>query len=379
MSTSDLDDTSTLESIIALQQVHEPDRVHVAPAKRVEKSDPSMSSMRFSTLHGSPKTARTINFNEFAYDGSRLDQLGSFGMTRSLSRSGSVSTSTTTAVPLSLSQKPSLAPRKKGRTGTQPIYSFTDQQWTQLHVCVCCDEKWTVRKSVKGKIAHLKSCAKDAFMSDELVEKKILEELQNPRTLPEPKNGVSTKRSVSASTSTVIPGTLLEDVVNEIGASKKKARRPGAPAISVKGAPDTREAIRQRAQMFLEPNVRIHTSEPTTRGIVDKEDMDQGFNIPPTQILPPSRLALRSGPTRIRGIVPEHDVSSTKPGQHIRSTLGFALQRMELPDSNESNESENTIGSDDNLPQFRHSPVDGDAPNVAGPSKIVSLWVWICI
>ena len=280
-----------------------------------------------------------------------------------------------------------MVPKKKGRVGTQPTYSFTDEQWAQLSVCVCCDEKWTSRKSVKGKIAHLKSCAKDSFMSDELVEKKILEELQNSSP-HEPKKGAGAKNSTSDSASAVASsglGTLLEDVVNETGIPKKKTRRPVAGAISVKKPSDTREAIRQRAQMFLDPNARGHTAVPAastpafsqhaplgSSSAVDKA-MDQSFDLPSTQILPPSRLALRSAGSRIGGVLLGHDTSLPKPPRPPPSTVGMASFRTVSPTLNDSNESESTIGSDPNPSPFHYFPVNSETSNAANPSKIVSF------
>ena len=234
---------------------------------------------------------RPLNIKQFAYNGpSRLPsnvQMHSTSATVSARSANSSAaprrTKTTGRVP---------AQRKRGATFPQTI-GITDEQWARLCSCVCCEALWTTRKSTKGKMDHLRSCAKTHFASDEVVQRLILQQLDSYATNSQDIEPLNNAVDFA-------PKTLLDDVI-EINRSPRarriKARHPEASASNDTGSPappsdfrikDLKHELEARnltATKSTGPMLAQLTSTDYPGGVDDSI-----ASHPATQMPPPSRF-----------------------------------------------------------------------------------------
>lgn len=111
-----------------------------------------------------------------------------------------------------VAKKPRAAKASKHSTSLSYSLTLTDEQWAELRVCVLCEEKWSTRKSAKGKATHVKSCTSKHLTTDERVLTLIREHLD------------SVTQSPPVPSSSKTPPTLLDDVV--VVAEPPMRRRP---------------------------------------------------------------------------------------------------------------------------------------------------------
>lgn len=178
----------------------------------------------------------------FAYARSAASN-GTYVPKRSLSsRAGTVSeiSAPTTMTPKT-TKKRTKAVSMKSQLETQ----FTDSQLSLILVCVCCELKWTTRKSSPQKLAHIKSCAKKKAYTDETVYSLMAAALSKiPPKEPEP-------LKVDESEKAAPTKTYLEGVLHD--ATKKKGRRVKVTE-TVRSVIETRSDILCKAQAVLGRN-----------------------------------------------------------------------------------------------------------------------------
>lgn len=212
--------------------------------------------------------------------------------------------------------------------------SVSESAVSRLQKCVCCDARWTTRKTVAQKLIHIQSCSKKRCYTSEAVSILIGKELN---TVAE------TKIEETPATS----NTHMEDVVKD-SLPRKKGKKKGS-TVQVYNS-ETRETILKRARAILGPAVNIDE---------DQEGLD----------FPVSTQALRSSSNPARTL--ETGISSTAPSSptwsFLPSKLNFQQNRYsgashshlfppdeELsPYSGQSNTSESVKVSSPLSPTFR--------------------------
>ncbi|KAF8308815.1 hypothetical protein DL93DRAFT_1856482 [Clavulina sp. PMI_390] len=185
---------------------------------------------------------------------------------RSLSTQALAKRPPTSAVPPS---KPKPAPRKAKSPPT--VFAITDEQWARLRACPSCDSPWTARKSIKGKVTHVRSCAKEHFISPESLEGIVLTRLSEMDAQP----------TQTASSSTALnngPATLLDDVVQANTAVPRRRRRVVAEDSIPSANGDWN-------------NVPTPSNSTSLSTIIDLGSPPRDEVFPSTQLPPPSRFA----------------------------------------------------------------------------------------
>ncbi|KAJ7044487.1 hypothetical protein C8F04DRAFT_1249772 [Mycena alexandri] len=174
----------------------------------------------------------TLNLARFAFNKPRPLQ-----HRNSASTVGSTSNSDSQAKPPAKKTARSSSKRLEGE--------FSDTELKKLAKCVGCDIAWTTRKSAVQKMAHIRSCAKKTGLTDVTVRALIRKEIDSAPSDPGPSNR---KRKTLEDVPTTHT-TLLEDVVRD-AAPKRKGKRK-AVVDTLKSVSETRENIRDRAQMVF--------------------------------------------------------------------------------------------------------------------------------
>ncbi|KAF4604990.1 hypothetical protein EYR40_003773 [Pleurotus pulmonarius] len=165
---------------------------------------------------------------------------GTYVPKRSLS--SRASTVSEIPVPTTMASK-TTKKRTKAASMKSPLETqFTDSQLSLILVCVCCELKWTTRKSSPQKLAHIKSCAKKKAYTDETVCSLMAAALSKvpPKESDPPKVDESEK---AAPTKTYLEGVLHD-------ATKKKGRRVKVTE-TVRSVVETRSDILCKAQAVL--------------------------------------------------------------------------------------------------------------------------------
>ncbi|VDC06311.1 unnamed protein product [Peniophora sp. CBMAI 1063] len=152
----------------------------------------------------------------------------------------SLTTSTTSEAP---KDKP-LA--KRGRPAKADVLGdLSDRQLAGLLKCVCCDIKWTTRKSSAQKASHISSCARKHDMTALTVQGLVRKEIDNAP--PAVSKSARTAKDTPLLSSQV--PTHLEDIVNR-AEPKKRGRRPAASA-TVQAPSAAHSDILDRARAVL--------------------------------------------------------------------------------------------------------------------------------
>ncbi|KAG6830843.1 hypothetical protein H0H92_014495 [Tricholoma furcatifolium] len=191
---------------------------------------------------------------------------------------------------------------------------FSDPEIGRVTRCVCCDVRWTARKSSAQKMVHIQSCAKKKSLTDETVRVLLRKEIDAYESSAECK-GKGKENATGPSN----PQTFLEEVVAE-AAPRKKGRRV-AVGQTVKTISETRNSILERARTIIE------SSSPTyvdPERIHDLQDSDSGHAPPSTQTFGTSALAQAcKTTTRLFDYDKEHDDCAV-----LSSTQTFAPSRL---------------------------------------------------
>lgn len=161
---------------------------------------------------------------------------------------------------------PSNPPARAKKQTERFADQYTDAQLQKVLKCVCCNLKWTTRKSAAQKLVHLRSCAKKQAFTDETVRIRMTQYLAT----------VVDTAPVIPAASAGTSETYFQEVVRD-AAPKKRARRKEVTG-TVKAPEDTRASILRRAETLL--------GQPSSSRNVD--------SLPATQAFVPSKLAMRS-------------------------------------------------------------------------------------
>lgn len=201
-----------------------------------------------------PESRSIIGMRRFTYQNPSNPQLKA-----SVSRTSSI------AVP----ENPVVNPTRKkqsSRTTVQHRFTadFSEAELMELSKCVCCGERWTIRKGVAQKMAHIQSCAKKNALTDITV--KIIIRQEVDKALAEKPTSGAKGKGKAVDLESMLPGTprtFMEDVVQEAG-PKRKERRPER-VQSVKDVTESVDVIRDRARTVLENYALPNTQEVDDR------------------------------------------------------------------------------------------------------------------
>ncbi|THV08398.1 hypothetical protein K435DRAFT_832890 [Dendrothele bispora CBS 962.96] len=134
-------------------------------------------------------------------------------------------------------------PKKDSRVGgRRAVLDIPDDELSRLLKCVCCDSQWTTRKGTKQKLSHIQSCAKKHRLRDDTVLALIRKELK--ATLANDKGKGPAETPVE---------TFFEEVMHD-AAPKKRVRRQGEVAATVRNLSDTRDDILAKAKSVVTQN-----------------------------------------------------------------------------------------------------------------------------
>ncbi|KAH9947241.1 hypothetical protein B0H21DRAFT_822003 [Amylocystis lapponica] len=248
---------------------------------------PIPNSTRESTLSDSDgEDINRLKLTQFAYNRpSQLSRHASSTSKSSLSQSAS-----TTPVEDPPAKKKAVRPASHRFTS-----DFSDAELARILKCVSCDLAWTTRKSVVEKMKHIQTCAKKHSLTDDTVRILIRQELKNSPPVSQGKG--KGKPLALEPEQDAVPRTLLEDVVQDVNAKKKK-RRPNV-LETVKSLTETRDTILGRARQLIGdassvPGVVTGPASETNKQPV----ATGGWMPPPTQAFGDSALAKHhSAPT----------------------------------------------------------------------------------
>ena len=131
--------------------------------------------------------------------------------------------------------------RKSSKEKENQAYSyltFSHKELERILRCVVCGLKWTIRKSVASKVAHIRSCGKKRELSEGTLHNMLLRELKQDEKVPE-------KQSTPE-----VSTTLLEDVVKKQTSIQSKKKRVPV-SCTIKHVEETRNDILNRAKLLL--------------------------------------------------------------------------------------------------------------------------------
>lgn len=180
-----------------------------------------------------------------------------FGMPKN----GIIDTASSRDLPTRSASSTSLLPGKLSRSkssadGNSQYLGFSQNQISLLLACVSCDAKWTSRKSTPQKIVHMKGCAKNGRLTEETMTTLLDRALAHASRT---QSGKKAKRPFPEETTK----TLLQDVVQGSGASKKSCKRKVDETI--RRVTDTRDEILDRARAMLDGHNTEDQTPPATQ------------------------------------------------------------------------------------------------------------------
>ncbi|KAJ3893987.1 hypothetical protein GG344DRAFT_74477 [Lentinula edodes] len=165
---------------------------------------------------------------------------------------------------------------------------FNADSISRLLMCVCCNLKWTTRKSVSQKLTHFKTCAKKHGVQDdtlvELIRKGLID---SPAVQPKGKG-------TSIVVDDASPKTFFDEVMHD-AAPKKRTRRQEVKS-TVKDIAEMRNAILLKARAIVakgDSDVRALREHGT--GEHSDSDLSINFVLSSTPRFAKSSLASRSG------------------------------------------------------------------------------------
>ncbi|KAJ3932266.1 MAG: hypothetical protein NXY57DRAFT_130251 [Lentinula lateritia] len=165
---------------------------------------------------------------------------------------------------------------------------FNADSISRLLMCVCCNLKWTTRKSVSQKLTHFKTCAKKHGVQDDTLVKLIRQGLMNSPAV-QPKG-----KGTSIVVDDASPKTFFDEVMHD-AAPKKRTKRQEVKS-TVKDIEEMRNAILLKARAIVaKGNSDVRALRE--HGISEHSDGDLSTNLVPssTPRFAKSSLAGRSG------------------------------------------------------------------------------------
>ncbi|CDO76252.1 hypothetical protein BN946_scf184470.g10 [Trametes cinnabarina] len=194
------------------------------------------------------------------------------------------------------------APPTEGPTGSKskrsitPTHRFTgdfsDAELSRILKCVSCELAWTARKTVPQKMKHIQSCAKKNGLNDETVRTLLRKELDNLSPVTS-----ASKASTSAPTVTLVPETLLEDVLKDT--SKKKPGRRPQVLQTVKSITETRDTILEKARSLLQSSGSARPAFTVEHTSAGPWVAKYGDAPPATQVFSKSSICARVDPVEV--------------------------------------------------------------------------------
>ncbi|GAV98964.1 protein [Lentinula edodes] len=165
---------------------------------------------------------------------------------------------------------------------------FNADSISRLLMCVCCNLKWTTRKSMSQKLTHFKTCAKKHGVQDDTLVDLIRKGIINlPAVQPKGKG-------TSIVVDDASPKTFFDEVMHD-AAPKKRTRRQEVKS-TVKDIAEMRNAILLKARAIVakgDSDVRALREHGT--GEHSDSDLSINFVLSSTPRFAKSSLASRSG------------------------------------------------------------------------------------
>ncbi|KAF9451645.1 hypothetical protein P691DRAFT_772947 [Macrolepiota fuliginosa MF-IS2] len=219
-------EVTKLEEVIELT---DSDSDHSLPRANcpVMKPTPVVSTSPTRSPSSTVPRRRGLSFSQFAFQSTS---------TRSTSRSVSAVATQTRSLSSSSSAEKTKTSRDRRKTHLGEI-NISTSAMSRLEKCVCCDARWTTRKTVSQKLSHIRTCSRKKSYSSETVSILVRKELK------------ITVESRTEKTET-ISNTHLEDVVQDsLPRKKRRQERGGSTVQEYSGA--KRENILKRARAIL--------------------------------------------------------------------------------------------------------------------------------
>lgn len=242
-------------------------------------------------------------------------------------------------------------PLRKSKVAKPAAHSFTadftDDELSRVLRCVSCGDRWTVRKGAKAKMRHIQSCARKNALTDDMIKRLILAELEAPEE-PEPRKKPKSSR---------VTNTLLEDALGDAGNPTKK-RKQVQRTTTLHNPADNREAILAKARSLLkEPEIRDLSQDQealdtlkNSNSTMDQIDMFDLGRPPTTQQFGRSKLGKQTSSAMLSVLSdtsPKMSTTSkladaTNHGRHFdlftgeeidSGSVGVALPCFENPDN----------------------------------------------
>ncbi|KAJ3882979.1 hypothetical protein F5051DRAFT_500152 [Lentinula edodes] len=165
---------------------------------------------------------------------------------------------------------------------------FNADSISRLLMCVCCNLKWTTRKSVSQKLTHFKTCAKKHGVQDdtlvELIRKGLID---SPAVQPKGKG-------TSIVVDDASPKTFFDEVMHD-AAPKKRTRRQEVKS-TVKDIAEMRNAILLKARAIVaKGDSDVRALREHGIGEHSDSDLSTNFVLSSTPRFAKSSLASRSG------------------------------------------------------------------------------------
>ncbi|KAJ4481714.1 hypothetical protein C8J55DRAFT_512381 [Lentinula edodes] len=165
---------------------------------------------------------------------------------------------------------------------------FNADSISRLLMCVCCNLKWTTRKSVSQKLTHFKTCAKKHGVQDdtlvELIRKGLID---SPAVQPKGKG-------TSIVVDDASPKTFFDEVMHD-AAPKKRTRRQEVKS-TVKDIAEMRNAILLKARAIVaKGDSDVRALREHGIGEHPDSDLSTNFVLSSTPRFAKSSLASRSG------------------------------------------------------------------------------------
>jgi hypothetical protein len=185
------------------------------------------------------------------------------------------------------------------------LVDFTDSQLASLSKCVCCDIKWTTRKTRVQKIAHIGKCSRKQSLSPDVVERLVRQEFA--RAVAQSAGG-KTKASDKPSE----PTTHLEDIVDRAKAKKRGGRPAGNRPTTIQNPTDSRLGILDRARNLLDKEP-IHNFDTRPAERSAQEKLNDICGRPTSQPCPSSTQSLGRSTLNQRLPIPRTHINTWGP------------------------------------------------------------------
>lgn len=205
--------------------------IHAYPLYAVLDKSPSLTESP-----SDPGSRLRLSLDRFAFTSSSA---------KITSRSVSTAAIQTKAAPSGDVADKSKTSRSRQKARLSAI-NVSESAISQLERCICCETRWTVRKTVPQKLNHIEACSKKRSYSSETVSILIRKELN-----------IAGEAIVESATTKTHLGSIVQDVL-----TKGKQKKVGSTVRQY--THETREIMLRRARAILGPVVGLDSEGKTS-------------------------------------------------------------------------------------------------------------------